>query len=167
MIVRNNVVLNKCDFKGKTVDFDLAKNSPPAIDPSYAQLDKTDAVFLLWTYYRDGYGVGRAHSSTGTYMSLGNFSAAFTNFTEAISTLSHAPQGFNSFDATTQIRKDSGLLRKGVRMYTCKDEKDVDVQGFLGIAKTDSQELLKYLNHSALSSHGCCPHCQVHMYTYI
>jgi hypothetical protein len=166
LIVDHNVGLLRRSFYGKTVDFDLALNSPPPINPSYAQLKKTDAVFLLWTYYRDGYGVGRAHSNIGTYMSLGNFSAAFRNFTEAISTLSHAPQGFNSFDSTAQLRKESALLRKGVKMYTCKDERDVDAQGFLGIAKTDSQELVKYLNHSSLSSHGCCPHCQVHIYIY-
>jgi hypothetical protein len=166
ILVTDDVKLTERDFRFKTVPFDLVKESPLPINPSYAQLDKEDAVFLLWTYYRDGYGVGRAGSNVGTYMSLGNFSAAFRNFTEAISTLSHAPQGYNAFDSTLKIRTDSRLLRKKVKMYNHRDGKDVDVQGFLAIAKTDSQELLKYLNHSALSSHGCCPHCQVYTYTH-
>jgi hypothetical protein len=143
-----------------TAAFDLMANTPKKPD-SYQQLEKKDGVFLLWTYYRDGYGIGRSGSNIGTYMGLGNFSPAFRNFSESISTLNHHPQGFNSFDSTAGVREDSLRLRNGVKMYKVSEGKFVDVEGVLAIAKTDSQELLKYLNHGSFQNHGCCPHCQV------
>jgi hypothetical protein len=148
------------EVKGRTVAFDLIANTPKKPD-AHMQLEKRDGVFLLWTYYRDGYGIGRSGGNIGTYMGLGNFSPTFRNFSEAISTLNHHPQGFNSYDSTAQIRKDSGLLRKGLKMWKVGEDDWVDVIGVLGIAKTDSQELLKYLNHGSFKNHGCCPHCQV------
>jgi hypothetical protein len=143
-----------------TVPFDLVASAPkkPA---TYEQLEKKNGVFLLWTYYRDGYGIGRSGSNVGTYMGLGNFSPVFRNFSEAISTLNHHPQGFNAYDSTVQVRDDSARLRNGVKMWLFREEKLVDVKGVLAIAKTDSQELLKYLNHGSFKNHGCCPHCQV------
>jgi hypothetical protein len=147
-------------FEGRTVAFDLMSNTPKKPD-SFQQLEKKDGVFLMWTYYRDGYGIGRSGSNVGTYMGLGNFSPAFRNFSEAISTLSHHPQGFNSYDSTAQLREDNPRLEKGVKMWKVSENDYVDVQGALSIAKTDSQEIIKYFNHGSFKNHGCCPHCQV------